>query len=695
MKVTEAFPGELGKAADHHGLSQRDLLRPRRVRRRGRRGGLFRGRRSRQADPGPGGIAGRSPKSPTTLDPYRYAKADAKGRLVVPLDSPPAQRRDWILNGLATEGGRWTHLTPAQLKAALAEPIVLAGDKPLPNLAGQFSWQVRRELDGILGDPKAAETGGYTVITTLDWKAQQLAERWMTAAAIVPNLPAKQASRAPRLAQDPQGRPGLDLRPPRQGPPRRRARRARLPDRRRPRLRRQRRVHARRPREPQVLAQVRRRRRRPAPARVGVQAHPLHERLRPRPADAGQPAPRRGDQVQRQQGLDSARRRPAGPWPRPRPQGAPVLAERARRSAPWPGSATRTSRTPPRRSASASSVGGTHSCRPAWRVRSAPSRSARSTSSRPTAGSPTAGSTCRRGRSSRSSRRDGRVVWQAPDPSGTKAVSPAGRLPDDRHPGRQHRPEPEPDLGVQARAQQRGQRAPIGRRRSRPALQRSDATRPPTASSRRRTRPTSLRSRSGCGWATATTRLRGPPSPRLRSRRRRPCGTPSSATTPAAGRWRDFSPPSGLVRATIDAWSGGEPGPWTRDTTQAWFIDGTQPDGPHAIDPDGLLYADGCGGWGVDLVQAELGSSSWDADDAGWMDRARRGRARSDRTARRPRISGAARPGAGRSTGPARSRSLNPSCTGGTKGEAPRTREEASAAQEAATQKPRKKPPHH
>ena len=30
------------------------------------------------------------PKSPTTLDPYRFAKPDAKGRLVVPPDSPPA-----------------------------------------------------------------------------------------------------------------------------------------------------------------------------------------------------------------------------------------------------------------------------------------------------------------------------------------------------------------------------------------------------------------------------------------------------------------------------------------------------------------------------------------------------------------------------------------------------------------------------
>ena len=127
---------------------------------------------------------------------------------MVPLDSPPAQRRDWILNGLATEGGRWTHLTPAQLKAALAEPIVLAGDKPLPNRTGQFSWQVRRELDGILGDPQGSRDGrlhrhhdarlaGPAAGRALDDRGGDRPE------------PAGEAGEPPpRLAQDPQGRPG-------------------------------------------------------------------------------------------------------------------------------------------------------------------------------------------------------------------------------------------------------------------------------------------------------------------------------------------------------------------------------------------------------------------------------------------------------------------------------------------------------
>jgi membrane peptidoglycan carboxypeptidase len=86
-----------------------------------------------------------------------------------------------------------------------------------------------------------------------------------------------------------------------------------------------------------------------------------------------------------------------------------------------------------------------------------------------------------------------------------------------------------------------------------------------------------------------------------------------------------FQRPKGLVKATIDAWTGGKPGPWTRATTTSWFIAGTQPGARKAVDPDGLLYSRACGSWRVDPVKAELGPSSWDADVADWMRRARGG----------------------------------------------------------------------
>ena len=142
---------------------------------------------------------------------------------------------------------------------------------------------------------------------------------------------------------------------------------------------------------------------------------------------------------------------------------------------------------------------------------------------------------------------------------------------------------------------------------------------------RRRAPTTVRRSRSASGWATATTRTR--------ARRE-----PAISLTAAAPLWHafvrdytkgwpvtDFRRPKGVVRATIDAWSGGKPGPWTRDTTSDWFIAGTQPGARKAIDLDGLLYSQACGSWRVDPLKAELGPSGWDADVADWMRRARGG----------------------------------------------------------------------
>src|SRR6476661_2933301 len=121
------------------------------------------------------------PKAPSTYDPYKYAVKDDQGRLVVPMDAPPVARRDYVLHGMST--ARWTQVTPLELTAALAEPVVLAGETPAKMRAAHFAWAVHDQLAEILGSNEAIETGGYTVITTLDWTAQQLAERDIYAAA--------------------------------------------------------------------------------------------------------------------------------------------------------------------------------------------------------------------------------------------------------------------------------------------------------------------------------------------------------------------------------------------------------------------------------------------------------------------------------------------------------------------------------
>jgi membrane peptidoglycan carboxypeptidase len=94
-----------------------------------------------------------------------------------------------------------------------------------------------------------------------------------------------------------------------------------------------------------------------------------------------------------------------------------------------------------------------------------------------------------------------------------------------------------------------------------------------------------------------------------------------SAKTPAP----KFQAPKGIVKARIDAWSGGKPGSWTRDRIVELFIKGTQPGARHAVDRPGLLYTRSCGGWRVDPLKAELGPRSWDGDVANWIARARRG----------------------------------------------------------------------
>ena len=126
------------------------------------------------------------PKSPSTLDPYAYAKKNKDGDLVVPADSPPVVRRNYVLSNLSTS--RWTTLTPAELEKALDEPVVLAGDQPTRFRAGHFAWQVERQLQKIVGDDVDLTTAGYSVTTTLDWRAQKLAQRLVTAAVIAPNL---------------------------------------------------------------------------------------------------------------------------------------------------------------------------------------------------------------------------------------------------------------------------------------------------------------------------------------------------------------------------------------------------------------------------------------------------------------------------------------------------------------------------
>jgi membrane peptidoglycan carboxypeptidase len=122
------------------------------------------------------------------------ALAPDKTQLVVQSDSRIVQRRNQILELLASgrtplSGGQFT---PEQFRAAEQDPVILA-PQVTPNwVAPHFVWAVQNELaDKVCGvgvpTCPVLEAGGLRVTTTLDTGLQKIAEKWVKAAAIVPN----------------------------------------------------------------------------------------------------------------------------------------------------------------------------------------------------------------------------------------------------------------------------------------------------------------------------------------------------------------------------------------------------------------------------------------------------------------------------------------------------------------------------
>jgi membrane peptidoglycan carboxypeptidase len=138
------------------------------------------------------------PQSPSSFDLVKNAVeqtgADGKTHLVVPPDSPIVQRRNYILELMKTRSvltaGAYT---TADYDAAMQEPVVISPPANLRWLAPQFVLQVRHQLGEILctaaqaDNCPAIDTGGFTVVTTLDWRMQRLAEKWTQAGARGPN----------------------------------------------------------------------------------------------------------------------------------------------------------------------------------------------------------------------------------------------------------------------------------------------------------------------------------------------------------------------------------------------------------------------------------------------------------------------------------------------------------------------------
>jgi membrane peptidoglycan carboxypeptidase len=561
------------------------------------------------------------PKAPSTYDPYRYATADATGRLVVPQTSPPVVRRNYILQNLATS--RWTQLTPDQLQAAMAEPVILHGPQPIVMKAPQFSWAVRAQLIQLLGSAEAVDTGGLKVITSLDWTAQQLAEKYMTAAAIVPNIPRKQAAKL--IAQ----------------------------------------LHLSKTDQRWVSALRGKGVHNGALVAIDYQTGDVL-------AYVGSAGYYRSDLAsptfQPMDDAAAAYRQPGSAWKavlystafdrHVLTPGSLLLDISTQFGKGWaPKDADVLERGPVLVRGAIQQSLNLPAIRALQRVGNKPVADTAAKMGVQFLGGPNAflqaglagaigtvetrpidlvgafGTIANGGLKVPTrlidsiTRSDGSIAWQPPDPtkSGTQAISAqAAFLTTDIL------------AGNTDPAQNRFWAATLELTNTKGGNRRPAAAKTGTADSRR--------DFSTYGFLPPSS---DPNLPALavgvwmgNSDHSAPDNSnahPTSLST-AGEVWhafiRDysrkwpvtgFSRPAGVVRATIDRWSGGAPGPWTRATIREWFIDGTQPGAAHAVDRPGLLYAQGCGGWMVDPVKAELGPKSWDVDVQGWLDRARRG----------------------------------------------------------------------
>jgi penicillin-binding protein 1A len=136
-------------------------------------------------------------QAPSAYDLVANADPTSSGTLVVPDTAPVVQRRNTILEQMRRDNqdgllrGKYTD---AQLMAAESQPVILAPNNQPQMIAPQFDLLVRQQLADLLCAPgtdpdscAAVDTGGYKVITTLDAKMQATAEKWLKAYIFGPN----------------------------------------------------------------------------------------------------------------------------------------------------------------------------------------------------------------------------------------------------------------------------------------------------------------------------------------------------------------------------------------------------------------------------------------------------------------------------------------------------------------------------
>ena len=135
-----------------------------------------------------------------------------KEHLTLEPDTKIAQRRDTVLDLMADGRTPLSHLSAADLEAEKGKELELARQTAPRWKAPHFVWAVQGELAKKLCGPDVPtcdqlQQGGLRVTTSLDWDMQQIAEKWIKAAALAPHVGNPQKS-SPRHSSSTPTRPG-------------------------------------------------------------------------------------------------------------------------------------------------------------------------------------------------------------------------------------------------------------------------------------------------------------------------------------------------------------------------------------------------------------------------------------------------------------------------------------------------------
>ncbi|MFL5678619.1 MAG: transglycosylase domain-containing protein [Chloroflexota bacterium] len=204
IRLTQAFPGEAGKQAIITAYLNQNFYGNQSYGVKAAAKGYF-GKPLDKLTLAQDAILAAIPQSPTKFDLLRNAEeicldkdiSDGeectKFKLVVPQDSEIVQRRNKVLDQMETRSPlTGDKHSLAEYEAAKSEPVELVQQVSAAWKAPHFVWQVRRELGQMYcpdtpSDCPEVDTKGLKVISTLDWTMQKATEKWVYVAARGPN----------------------------------------------------------------------------------------------------------------------------------------------------------------------------------------------------------------------------------------------------------------------------------------------------------------------------------------------------------------------------------------------------------------------------------------------------------------------------------------------------------------------------